>query len=178
MFSSKSDENEQKESIDKNDEKNVEDESFNTYSNYSKYKTVSHTSSKGIEMDMEDLEKILENEKINNKSENWNKLDKTQKIQKLHQYAETYGKEKELPVNDVKSLKLFFKDSLNKNKLQKSKDIQYDKDKGLVLNVPSLFFNSTNRSYTLKNMDPKRVSTVKCLHRNKKSTTSDITKTP
>ena len=178
MFSSKSDENEQKESIDKNDEKNVEDESFNTYSNYSKYKTVSHTSTKGIEMDMEDLEKILENEKINNKSENWNKLDKTQKIQKLHQYAETYGKEKELPVNDVKSLKLFFKDSLNKNKLQKSKDIQYDKDKGLVLNVPSLFFNSTNRSYTLKNMDPKRVSTVKCLHRNKKSTTSDITKTP
>ena len=79
-------------------------------------------------MGMEDLEKMLETEKINNKSENWNKLDKTQKIQKLHQYAETYGKEKELPVNDVKTLKLFFKDSLNKNKLQKSKDIQYDKD--------------------------------------------------
>lgn len=179
MFSSKNDENEKKEPIDKTDDKNVQDESFSSYSNYSKYKTVPHTTSnKGIEMGMEDLEKMLETEKINNKSENWNKLDKTQKIQKLHQYAETYGKEKELPVNDVKALKTFFKDSLNKNKLQKSKDIQYDKDKGLVLNVPSLFFNASNRSYTLKNMDPKRVSTVKCLHKNKKEPNIEINISP
>tara|TARA_B100001175_G_scaffold254592_1_gene222349 strand:+ start:979 stop:1509 length:531 start_codon:yes stop_codon:yes gene_type:complete len=176
MFSPKNDENEKLESIEKAENKK-DNESFSSYSNYSKYKTVSHTTSnKGIEMGMEDLEKMLETEKINNKSENWNKLDKTQKIQKLHQYAETYGKEKELPVNDVKSLKLFFKDSLNKNKLQKSKDIQYDKDKGLVLNVPSLFFNTTNRSYTLKNMDPKRVSTVKCLHKNKKEPPIELNK--
>ena len=173
MFPSKTVE---KETLDTNDKKN-ETETFNNYSNYSKYKTAPHTtSSKGIEMGMEDLEKMLENEQKNNKSENWNKLDKTQKIQKLHQYAESYGKEKELPVNDVKALKTFFKDSLNKNKLQKSKDIQYDKDKGLVLNIPSLFFNTTNRSYTLKNMDPKRVSTVKCLPKNKKETTTEIIK--
>ena len=120
MFSSKNDENE-KEPIDKTDDKNVQDESFSSYSNYSKYKALPHTTSnKGIEMGMEDLEKMLETEKINNKIENWNKLDKTQKIQKLHQYAETYGKE-ELPVNDVKALKTFFKDSLNKNKLQNPK---------------------------------------------------------
>ena len=166
------------ESSDKTDDKSkTENADFTSYSNYSKYKTVPPTtSSKGIEMGMEDLEKMLENEQISNKSENWNKLDKTQKIQKLHQYAETYGKEKELPVNDIKALKTFFKDSLNKNKLQKSKDIQYDKEKGLVLNVPALFFNPSNRVYTLKNMDPKRVSTVKCLPKKKKDTTQETPK--
>ena len=53
------------------------------------------------------IDKLLEMEKQNNKNEQWNKLDKTVKIQKLHQYAEKYGKEHGFPVKDVKSLKQF-----------------------------------------------------------------------
>tara|TARA_B100000927_G_C16457586_1_gene466498 strand:- start:805 stop:1323 length:519 start_codon:yes stop_codon:yes gene_type:complete len=134
--------------------------------NYNKYKTNPSSSVKGIEMDLNDLDRLLENEQ-QNKSENWNKLDKTQKLQKLNKYAEMYGEEKSLSPSEIKVLKTFFKDSLNKNKLQKTKDLQYDKDKGVVLNIPSLTFNSTNKMYTLKNMDPKRVSTVKCLPKKK-----------
>lgn len=109
------------------------------------------------------LDDLLEKEKQQNKSEAWNKLDKTAKIQKLHTFAEKYGKDNTLPVKDVKSLKHFFIESLEKNKLQKTKDVVYDKDKGIIQSIPALFFNIQQRSFTLKNTDVKRVSTLKSL---------------
>ena len=109
-----------------------------------------------------DLDQLLEQEKQHNKADSWNKLDKTVKIQKLHIFAEKYGKENTLPVKDVKALKHFFTDSLEKNKLQKTKDVVYDKEKGIVQSIPSLFFNIQQRAFTLKQTD-KRVSTLKSL---------------
>jgi len=109
------------------------------------------------------IDNILENEKIHNKSETWNKLDKTIKIQKLHMFAEKYGKEHVIPIKDIKNLKMFFIDCLDKSKLQKTKDVVYDKDKGVIVSIPALHFNNTNRAFTLKNLDMKRVSTIKSL---------------
>lgn len=109
------------------------------------------------------MEKLLENEKQHNKTEPWNKLDKTVKIQKLHKFAEKYGKEHSLPVKDIKSLKSFFVNCLEKNKLQKTKDIVYDKETKDVVSIPALFFNTTSHNFTLKIMDAKRVSTLKSL---------------
>lgn len=106
---------------------------------------------------------LLEKEKIHNKSETWNKLNKTIKIQKLHIFAEKYGKDNTLPVKDIKSLKMFFIDSLNKNKLQKTKDVVYDKEKGVIQSIPALHFHTTNRTFTLKILDTKRISTIKSL---------------
>ena len=42
--------------------------------------------------DMATLEELLDKEQQHNKTKTWNKLDKTQKIQKLHAYAEKYSK--------------------------------------------------------------------------------------
>ena len=109
------------------------------------------------------IDKLLENEKQKNKNEAWNKLDKTIKIQKLHAFAEKYGKENALPVKDIKLLKTFFIDCLEKNKLQKTKDVIYDKEKREIISVPALFFNNTNHNFTLKSTDAKRVSTLKSL---------------
>ena len=130
----------------------------------SKYKSVLPNSS-GFpeESSFSAIEELLENEKIQNKKDAWNKIDKTVKIQKLHEFAERYGKEHSLPVKDIKGLKLFFNDCLNQSKLQKTKDIVYDKEKGVINSIPSLFFNTTNRAFTLKIMDAKRVSTIKSL---------------
>jgi hypothetical protein len=110
-----------------------------------------------------DLDQLLEKEKQQNKVDTWNKLDKTLKTQKLHIFAEKYGKENSLPVKDIKSLKQFFLEALEKNKLQKTKDVLYDKEKGVIQSIPGLFFNTTNRAFTLKNMDAKRISTLKSL---------------
>jgi hypothetical protein len=110
-----------------------------------------------------ELDSLLETEKQQNKSDTWNKLDKTVKIQKLHIFAEKYGKDNTLPVKDIKTLKHFFSEALNKNKLQKTKDVVYDKEKGVIQSIPALFFNVGNRAFTLKNLDIKRVSTLKSL---------------
>ena len=110
-----------------------------------------------------DIDKLLETEKQHNKADAWNKLDKTVKIQKLHGFAEKYGKENTLPMKDIKALKHFFSGSLEKNKLQKTKEVIYDKEKGIILSIPSLFFNIQQRSFTLKQIDAKRVSTIKSL---------------
>jgi len=109
------------------------------------------------------IDRILEREKQHNKSETWNKLDKTIKIQKLHQYAEKYGVEHTLPIKDVKSLKAFFVTCMEKNKLQKTKEVNYNKDTREIVSIPSLHFHSQNRCFTLKNLDNKRVSTLKSL---------------
>jgi hypothetical protein len=109
------------------------------------------------------IDQLLEREKVHNKSETWNKLDKTVKIQKLYQYAEKYGREHALPVKEIKSLKAFFVACVEKNKLQKTKEVIYDKDSREITSIPALHFNAGSHSFTLKNMDAKRVSTIKSL---------------
>jgi hypothetical protein len=109
------------------------------------------------------IDSMLENEKQKNKSDSWNKLDKTVKIQKLHAFAEKYGRDNGYPAKEVKNLKVFFVDCLNKAKLQKTKDVVYEKDSGEITAIPALFFNNITRNFTLKIMDSKRVSTLKSL---------------
>lgn len=109
-----------------------------------------------------DIDKILENEKQTNKNDNWNKLDKTMKIQKLHSFAEKYGKDNSLPIKTIKSLKTFFIDCLEKNKLLKTKEVLYDKEKGEITSIPTLTINNQTKNFTLRQCD-KRVSTLKSL---------------
>jgi len=124
------------------------------------------------------IDSLLEKEKLHNKSEAWNKLDKTIKIQKLHIFAEKYGKENNLPVKDIKSLKAFFIDCLEKNKLQKTKDVNYDKEKRDIISIPALFFNVSNRNFTLKILDAKRVSTLKSLTPKRTLLNNDLVEEP
>lgn len=109
------------------------------------------------------LNTLLEQEKQKLKSEVWSKIDKTNKIQILHGFAEKYGVDNSLPIKEIKSLKLFFVDCLNNDKLQKNKDINYNKDTQQIISIPALHFNSDKHKYTLKIVDSKRVSTLKSL---------------
>jgi hypothetical protein len=115
------------------------------------------------EVNLTTIDQLLEKEKQHNKSEQWTKLDKTVKMQKLHQFAEKYGKENTLSMKDVKQLKTFFTECLGKNKLNKTKDVIYDREKRDINSIPSLHFNIATKNYTLKIMDAKRVSTLKSL---------------
>ena len=114
-------------------------------------------------MTISSLDNLLEKEKQHNKTEPWNKLDKTVKRQKMHEFAETYGRDNGLPVKEIKSLKLFFSDCLTKGKLQKTKDVVYDRDARLLTAIPALHFNADKHHFTLRITDTKRVSTLKSL---------------
>ena len=129
-----------------------------------KYKNILNLSSnESQEMNYNTIDKLLEKEKQNNKTETWNKLDKTIKIQKLHAFAEKYGKEHNFPIKDIKLLKAFFIDCLEKNKIQKAKDVNYDKETRSIISIPSLYFNTNTHNFSLKIIDSKRVSTIKSL---------------
>ena len=109
------------------------------------------------------LDNLLEKEKQQNKTEHWNKIDKTVKTQLLHSFAEKYGHDHKLPVKEIKNLKVFFSESLNRGKLQKNKDVNYDKDNQLINSIPALYFNNDKKQFTLRIVDSKRVSTLKSL---------------
>lgn len=136
-------------------------------SNINKYKNILNpyqpSTIQQNEINYNAIDQLLEKEKQHNKTETWNKLDKMIKIQKLHQYAEKYGKDHNLPIKEIKSLKMFFNDCLEKNKLQKTKEINYDKDLLIITSIPSLSFNTASHNFTLRITDTKRVSTLKSL---------------
>ena len=122
-------------------------------------------------IDLENLDKFLENEKITNSNEPWSKLDKTAKMRKLTLFADNYKSANDLTNIEYDKLISFFKDCLDKKKLQRVKDVNYNKDTGEIKNIPALFFNKPLIHFTLKNID-KRVSTLKGLAPKKKQGTA------
>ena len=113
--------------------------------------------------DFSNLDKFLDNERNNNKIEPWCKLDKTSKTKKLLEFANAYKLENELDDDEEDRLIAFFKDSLERKKLQRVKDVIYDKETGTVKEIPALTYIKSNRHFTLKNVDKQRVSTIKSL---------------
>jgi len=126
--------------------------------------------------DLSNLDKFLENEKITNASEPWGKLDKTAKIKKLISFADAYKLNNKLSDVEYQGLIVFFKDCLDRKKLQRVKDINYNKDTGEIKDIPALHHNRATNHFTLKNID-KRVSTLRGLTPKKKQGTVKNIKT-
>lgn len=112
--------------------------------------------------DLDNLEKFLETERVQNTSEPWCKLDKTMKTRKLLVFIENYKDKHSLDADEVTALTVFLKDCLSKKKLSRVKDVIYDKETGIVMDIPCLLFNKQSKRFTLKNTE-KRVSTLKSL---------------
>jgi hypothetical protein len=119
--------------------------------------------------DMLSLEKFLEAEKITNSNEPWCKLNKTIKTKKILEFIECYSKEKGYDEEENNLLTAFLKDSIDKKKLSRVKDVIYDKITGTVKEIPALTYIKSNKHFTLKNID-KRVSTLKSLAPKKSGT--------
>ena len=117
--------------------------------------------SSNAEQEQEENENNQILEKIPNLT--WNKLDKITKKNKLYCYAEKYAIVNKYNANDLKMLKMFFLKTLDKGKLNKIKEVNYDMEKQEITSIPGLFFNQTTKNFTLRNMDPKHVSTLKSL---------------
>ena len=90
---------------------------------------------------LSNLDIFLENEKNNNINEPWSKLDKTIKTKKILIFAETYKNEKNLNNLEYENLIIFFKDCLDRKKLQRVKDVIYDKTTGLIKDIPGLTYS-------------------------------------
>lgn len=115
-----------------------------------------------VTIDFSKLDNMLECEKITSRKESWNKLEKGLKIQKLCVFAEVYCKKHNIR-GEVGRLQEFLTDAIGKKKLCKVKDVVYDKGTGCITNIPPLFVNNSTRSFTLRNTDKSRISTLKSL---------------
>ena len=114
------------------------------------------------------LDSFLEKEKKTNSVETWGKLDKTTKNKKMAVFVESYAEEFKLNSEEKDSLDKFLKDCLNKKKIARVKDINYDKITGEIKEITGLVFNRESCHFTLKNMDKHHQSTLKSLTPRKK----------
>lgn len=144
-----------------------------------KYKTMLLVGNPLIETktsnDLSNIDKFLEDEKNNNKNGPWCKLDKTIKIQKIVNFVEEYKNKNDLDEEEEKHLIKFLRECLDRKKLQRVKDVNYDKVEGVIKDIPILSYNKSTKHFTLKNID-KRVSTSKSLSKKTQSVKNKVQK--
>jgi hypothetical protein len=105
---------------------------------------------------LEEMTSFLDNESSGSRKEPWNKLSKTLKYRKIAEYMEVYNKENDLTDEDLSKLSEFLIDCISKKKLNKVKDVTYNKDTGQILNIPVLIYNKIGTKFSLKTTDKKR----------------------
>ena len=115
------------------------------------------------------IDNVLNNESENYKKEPWCRLDKTTKIAKINFYVNNEVTQMHnLTPAETKTLTTYLVRCLDKEKLQRVKEVDYKKDCGTITNIPALYFEKTSRKFTLKRCE-KRVNTLKSLSKPKKS---------
>jgi len=141
-----------------------------------KYKSMllnsSNEESKETIENISNFDSFLEEEKTGNSNEPWIKLNKTIKLVKFQEFVNKYQIDNNITDQEKIDLFKFLANNLDRKRFLKTKEVNYDKDNGIILSIPSLFYNSSNKKFTLKRCD-KRQSTLKSLapkkNRNKKN---------
>lgn len=108
------------------------------------------------------IDDILEKEKNANKSDPWNKLDKSAKVGKLREFAAQHGKKENYTEPEIVTLYQFLISALEHKKLMRAKDVVYDKSIGAITSIPCLIYHTGFKKFTLKRCE-KRQSTMKSL---------------
>jgi hypothetical protein len=108
------------------------------------------------------IDDILENEKNANKTDPWNKLDKSAKFGKLKEFAFMHGKKENYTEQEITSLYQFLISAIDQKKLMRAKDVIYDKVSGAITSIPCLIYHAGFKKFTLKRCE-KRQSTLKSL---------------
>lgn len=108
------------------------------------------------------IERLLDEEMKINKNLAWSRLDTGDKIKKLNEYAELYCSNDKNESTDVVLLKQYLMTALERNRLQKVREVKYNKETETIEHIPGIVFNTTTRRFTLNRCD-KRISTISSL---------------
>jgi len=122
-----------------------------------------------------DLDNFLEKEKTKYENEPWNKLNKTDKIKKLYDFANNYVKENYI-IEEKITMEKFLKSSLENKKISKIKDIKYDKSTGKIIEIIGLKYDKSANRFMIKSND-NHISTSKQLGTPKKTKQTKMKKT-
>ncbi len=105
---------------------------------------------------------FLDNERKTSEGEQWNKLNKTIKLDKINEFVDVLTTDNNLSSVEAADVKTFIINCLDRKQLQCVKDVVYDKETGKIKSIPNLIFNTGTRKFTLKRNE-KRDSTLKSL---------------
>lgn len=100
--------------------------------------------------DLMNIESILNREREREQKVPWNRLDKTTKVQKLLGYADTVASRENLCKQDRLSLRTQLIAYLDKKLLQRNRDVAYNKDEGIITDIPALEWASSPNRFTLR----------------------------
>ena len=122
-------------------------------------------------IDVSELEEFLNKESELNKLDLWPKLDKTIKISKLDKYRQILKEKYNLTDDELLKLKNYFLYCLDRKYFSRIKDIDYNRETGIIENIPNLVFKEDTRTFyikksekhgtTLKSLAPKKNKTIK-----------------
>lgn len=110
---------------------------------------------------LQNMEDFLEKEKTFHTDTPWNKLNKTIRLDKIKNFVEEYASKHKLDTSQASELIELLKDALNKNKLQRVKDLVYDKKSCVIKAIPILKHDKETNNFSLKQQ--KRTTTTMSL---------------
>lgn len=111
---------------------------------------------------IQNIEDFLEKEKQLESMLPWGKLNKNKKYQKISEYIEIFSKTNNISDKNKTELLATVKIALNRKKLQRVKDVVYNKETGIIKNISALEYDKENNIVTLKTTERKQ-STLKSL---------------
>lgn len=109
---------------------------------------------------MNKLEKFLEEEKQTNHQAKWKSLNKTDKHEKLQQFALEFGSENQLNEQELSDLKIYLKHLLDTDKLKQIKDVVFNKETRCIDAIPGLTFVKATGRFSLKNLEKRNNEAV------------------
>jgi hypothetical protein len=120
-----------------------------------------------------EMDVILQQEKKRNTTESWTRIDNTQKRQKIIQFAEKYSADQHFTPSESEIFRQFLLKSFENGKLNKTKNVQYDKATKEVVFIPNIIYDKGE--YKLFDQTRKSHSSTQVnsdgIHREPKATT-------
>ena len=101
------------------------------------------------------IDNFLKKEIQLNTKKPWNKQSRTVKNSLIKKYVIHYSAKHKLSEKHKIKLEEYLLLCIDRKKLQKIKDIQYDVENNKIINIPLLFFNKQKEIFILKRSDKK-----------------------
>ena len=114
------------------------------------------------------IDAYLDKEKEANRKKAWNKLGKAAKMAKLSAFIQVYGTKHNLTRQEKQELRRYLLVSLERKKLQRVKDVVYDTESGLVMNIPALSYDKDRGRFTLRRLGTIKTHSLKHLSARKR----------
>jgi hypothetical protein len=109
------------------------------------------------------IQRFLDDERTNTVGYTWNKLTKSLKHKKIQEYVFKYTKDNSLSEPETVLLGSYLSSKVNTGHLSTSKAVSYNKSTGIIDDIPGMVFNRSTRHITIKNVEPKHMTTLKKL---------------